>query len=230
MQKTIFRLVWLVVVILLWGHHCLATTDSARAYSIYFYGASDFTASADGGSGVYADRWRYWLQQHRAVERTPALRQDMLRLPQYPDGPTGAVDLMRQRLPVEFVRSQPTHVYVIQFGVYRDPQSVASFLRQKWAMAARRHIYVRTRKHFRVAYASEGGRNKSEPLFVLPGNINNQKVQRLCYGIYASVEDANRDAQQFRRIWGYSPVVLRRPLTTQLARAFIFDSVAGQLP
>lgn len=230
MQKTIFRLVWLVVVILSFAYPCLATTDSARVYSIYFYGASDFTASADGGSDVYADRWRYWLQYHRAVERTPALRRDMLRLPQYPDGPTGAVELMQRRLPVAFVRSQPTHVYVLQFGVYRNPKSMTSFLRSEWPMVARRHIYNRTRKHFRVSRASESEIGKFEPIFILHDNINSQKVQRLCYGIYASVEDANRDAQEFRRIWGYPPVVLRRPLTTQLTRAFIFDSVAGQLP
>ena len=203
-----------------------ATTDSAQVHSVYFRRASDFTG--DTGNN-YAARWRTWLQYHRAIERVPQLRRHLLQLPEdYDQGRKGALPLIHSRLPAQIVRSQPTGVYVLQLGVYRTPGSVASFLRQHWPKVAKRSIYEATSKEFRLGFSSES-ESKSEPLFLLAGKVGDRPAMRLCYGIYASTQDARRDAAQFRRWLGYEPVVVPQPLTAQLARAFIFTPVAGRI-
>jgi len=205
-----------------------ATTDQAEAYSLYF-SARTATGTSDVDN-FYARRWRTWLQFHRAVEETPALRRQLLQLPKdHYDGRKGSRDLMHKKLSAQFVRAQPTNVYILQLGVYESMRGVNGFMKWHWPKVARKSIYDKSAKDFRVGFSSEAN-TKSEPIFLLSGKLNARRVWRLCYGIYASNTDAKRDAAQFKRHLGYSPVILQRPLTAQLARSFIFEPIAGRQP
>lgn len=204
-----------------------ATSDSARAYSIYFWKMTDTGASVAGGvANFYAHKWRTWLQYHRAVEKNPRLRRQLLQLPSDPyEGRKGALVLIHKHLSANFVKSQPSHVFVLQLGVYKTSAGISVFMRRQWPKVDRKSIYDTVPKDFRVGFSSEAI-GKTEPIFV----ILEQPAMRLCYGIYGSIEDAKRDARQFKKFLGYQPMVKRQPLTAQLARSFIFEPVAGKMP
>ena len=208
-----------------------ATTDEANVTSIYFTQEVAFSGSSMGFSTfeTYAGLWRRWLQVHRAIEKERSLPRQLSRLPgEYHDRRSKALKLIHKHLPRRSIVAQPTHVYILQLGIYESRRGVANFLRSYWPKVAAKNIYEKTPKSFRIGQESEYSW-KSQPIFVLPSQFNGKPCLRLCHGAYASPADAARDAKQFVRYLGYSPALLKRPFTAKLARRLYAEPVAGQM-
>ena len=221
-------LCWVVMAFLFCPLVANASTDSARARSIYFTAISD--GSDDGTCRMYAKHWRVWLQLHRAIEKKADLAKKLKRKPAHYNSDKGrSFSWIHQHLPASFLAARSTHIYILQLAAFDQPQSLKNFMTGRWPNAARKAIYAQTPKDFYVGFSNEAA-SKSDPLFVLRESIKGHSMLRLNYGIYASIKDAERDKARFQKTLGISPLIRQTFLTPRIARAFINDSVAGRLP
>lgn len=194
-----------------------ATTDVAYVKSTYFSNISDF--SDDGSSETYARLWRKWLQQYRAIETMPSLKRQLRQRPaHYYTGRGRDLSWLYQRLPASRIRLQSAHIYVLQLGSYKNERGIERFMQRNWPRVSKKAIYAQTRKSFYI-WANSEADTKRDPLFVMQAKVRGRSVFRLNYGLYASQQDAQRDAAQFKRYLGVSALVKRQALTGRLAHA-----------
>lgn len=204
------------------------SNDSARAFSKYFHASAD--TGAPYPDEFYSRHWATWLQYHRAVEARPELRRRFLSVSLPLDSPGGRLrtQSLLHSIPQAQVRAHPTHVFVLDIGI--RSQDAVRFLRRDWPRVAAKDIYDSTPKSFRFGFSSER-LVKSQPLFYRPRTAKNvNSYRRLCYGMYASREDAQRDLAQWLKYLRLRIVIMRLPLTPGLAGAFIYEPVAGRQP
>jgi hypothetical protein len=219
-----FRPVLQLLLALFIGQNCAhATSDGAGMKSLYFTVSSGF----NGGKSDYASRWAGWLKLHRAIESLPTLKKELQRRPAFGgSNPDAAFLRLRQQIPAKLLRSQPSHVYVVQIGHYRSAKDLARFVEHQWPRTGVKAIYAGMPKSCYFWPLTEFDL-KSEPLFVLPGSP--PRSLKLCYGMYASTADARSDAARLDSSLSVKTRVLRRPLTAALAGAFGLDDINGSI-
>lgn len=200
-----------------------ATSDSASVRSRYFNNMSDGTPTDQGK--FYAERWLRWLKKYRAIEANPNLSAQILRLPPDPyEGRKGARALIQRTLKPKNYERQSSRVFILQLGVYGSHRSLSRFVKSYWPTLVKKDIYNRISKDFIAGVSSESV-GKTEPLFSIESRLKGRRVYRLCYGIYASTKDAERDAAAMKKIISHSPLVISRDLTPSLIQNLLQGSI-----
>lgn len=214
-----------IVMMLAWNSRTgLASTDFAQVESRYFTTGHTVDVTSGGLSRLsagYAQRWAGWLKLHRAIQASPELRTMYGRRPAREEE---SFARLKRQISAAQLRSQSSNVYIIHIGTHRSPQLAAKWVQSIWPSAGTKAIYKTIPKSLYFQVFTEGD-VKSEPLYVLPGS--SASAQRICYGMYASREDADKDAARLKKYLRIKPRILQRPLTAALSRAYAFDDFAG---
>lgn len=209
MRKLFFAAVLTLIV---GAQSARATTDAAHAESIYF-SALDIGFTSDGSGRVYAEKWKKWLQLHRAIEKSPQLRAELRKKPasNWQDRSPN-ISTIYERLSEKFIAEQPTHVYLLQIAAFSDSRNLARFLGEQRQHKAIFPIYDQTHKDFKFLASTESD-NYPSPFYTLP---RSRQISRVCYGLYASRRDAARDAARLQKA-GFTSFVRQSALTPEIA-------------
>ena len=180
-----------------------------------------------------ARSWRYWLQVHRAIKGNPKLAAkfkrpiDLTALLMEPD----KEKLKKLGMKPTQIEFQPDYVYAVRLASHENPRSVADFVERHWLrkQMKKRKVYETVPKDLRLDVGGEVTA-RSDPLYSVHAAVQGRKVARVCYGVYESVADAERDRRVLARHLGagVKPTLMRFHVTGELVERVWFAPIVGQ--
>ncbi|MHB9133953.1 MAG: hypothetical protein ACYDBB_23035 [Armatimonadota bacterium] len=116
--------------------------------------------------------WREFLQAYRAVEATPAARKALrTKQPHFQRRVELRRELAIYGISSTMIARQPTAVYTVQLGAYRQPSNVRRFLARlphgKATFYFEGTQIYRMNKRFRFGYGDESANYKGDPLYLV---------------------------------------------------------------
>jgi len=129
---------------------------------------------------------------------------------------------------VQQVERQPSHVYTLHLASFRKRGSLLSFLKRQWLgkHLNRRRIYKTIPKELSF-FTSGDIATRNDAVYSKRVVAREQRLTRLCYGVYESVADANADKRVLERYLKLRIRVIREQLTTEFIRRACYEPIGG---